>query len=584
MVQVSSSRIPHPSSLRWWGWGTLDQAYDLSRRPNFWPLVQDRLGVSSKVICPPVALDAIALPDSQLSPDDLSNLRRIFGDDAVRTDRLSRVLHAYGKSYRDLIRIRRGEVTHPPDAVVYPTDEAQIAELFTCTAQKHWHVIPFGGGSSVTGGVEPTIQLTNHPTNHPSNQPNVTLNLTRLNRMLAVDKTSHTATIQCGISGPDLEASLNAEGFTLGHFPQSFEFSSLGGWIATRSAGQTSIGYGKIEDMVERVRVITPRGVVDVKPLPASATGPDVLQLLIGSEGVFGVIVEATVRVRPLPEARDYRGVLFHSFEDGVDAIRELMQRDIGVAMARLSDGNETGASLALTRAPTTRRARLRLRAGQWLIRRRGYDLASSGLMVLGIEGEEQRVEKTKKAALEVCQSHGGTNLGRSVGRSWLHERFALPYLRDDLLDRGILIDTLETATTWSNLLNLFSALNRALTDAISATGSQPFVMAHVSHAYRDGASLYVTFLGKQAGDPITQWWSVKRAATEAILAHTGALSHHHGVGRDHAEWLAREHGELGVEAMRALKATFDPDGSLNRGVMNLSAEAGTPARSFHGG
>jgi alkyldihydroxyacetonephosphate synthase len=569
-LQPPTSNLQLPtSSLRWWGWGTLDQSYDLSHRPNFWPLVHDRLGVSGEVVSPPIEFDTIPLPDSHLPHPDLSDLRRIFGEEAVRVDRLSRVVHAYGKSFRDLIRIRRGEVTHPPDAVVYPTDEAQIVALFVLAAQKHWHIIPFGGGSSVTGGLEPfaprdALRI---------NQPTITLDFARLNRVVSIDQTSHTATVQCGMLGPDLEAALNASGFTLGHFPQSFEFSTLGGWIATRSAGQTSIGYGKIEEMVERMRLISPRGAIDIKPLPASATGPNLLQLLVGSEGAFGVITEATLRIKPLPAARDYRGMLFHSFADGVDAIRELMQREIGVVMARLSDSNETGASLALSRAPTTRSARLRLRAGQWLIGRRGYDFASSCLMVIGTEGETDRVEKIKKAALEACQSHGGTNLGSSVGRSWLRERYALPYLRDDLLDRGIMIDTLETATTWSNLLDLYGALTRALEDAIAATGSKPFVMTHVSHAYHDGASLYTTFLGAQASDPIAQWWSVKRAATEAIMAQDGALSHHHGIGRDHAAWLAREHGELGLEAFRALKATFDPDGLLNRGVMNLDTD-----------
>jgi alkyldihydroxyacetonephosphate synthase len=562
-LQSPASNLQSPiASLRWWGWGVLDQAYDLSQRPNFWPLVRERLGVSGDVICPPIALDAITLPESRLSAEDLSDLRRIFGDEGVRLDRLSRVRHACGKSYRDLIGIRRGQVSHPPDAVVYPASEAHIAELFSLAAQRGWRIIPFGGGTSVTGGIELA--------NGRAGQPAIVVDLVRLNRVLAIDRISQTAVAQAGIAGPDLERALNAEGFTLGHFPQSFEFSTLGGWIATRSAGQTSIGYGKIEDMVERVRVATPCGAIDVKPLPASASGPDLLQMLIGSEGALGVIVEASLRIRPLPEARDYRGMLFHSFQDGVEAIRELVQHDIGVAMARLSDGNETGASLALARAPSTRRARLRLRAGQWLVRRRGYDFASSCLMLLGVEGEAERVDKVRKAALEMCKARGGTNLGRSVGRSWLRERFALPYLRDDLLDRGVMIDTLETATTWSNLLPLYRKLMQALQAAISATGSKPFVMTHVSHAYRDGASLYVTFLGKQAGDPIAQWWSVKRAATEALLANGGALSHHHGIGRDHAGWLAREHGELGVEALRALKATLDPDGLLNPGVLGI--------------
>ena len=562
MTQQSSSLIPHPSSLRWWGWGTLEQSYDLDRRPNFWPILRTRLGVSGDVICPPVEMGAIDLPQSRLSPRDLADLERIFGVDGVRVDRLSRILHAGGKSYRDLIRIRRGEVEHPPDAVVYPGSEAQIGELFAWAKRSRARLIPFGGGSSVTGGVEPV--------DRPPDVPAITLDLARLNRVISIDRASHTATAQCGIFGPALEAALNAEGFTLGHFPQSFEFSTLGGWLATRSAGQTSTGYGKIEDMVERVRLVAPRGCLDVKPLPASAAGPDVLQMLIGSEGMLGVIVEATMRIRPLPEARDYRGVLFHSFEDGAGAIRELMQRGVDVAMARLSDAEETNVSIALTRAPGTRGARLGMRAGQWIVHERGYGFDTSCLMMLGIEGEQARVKRVKKAALEVCKRHGGMNIGQSAGRSWLRERFALPYLRDDLLDRGIMIDTVETAATWSNLPGVYVALKGTLEQAIAATGATPLVMTHLSHSYRDGASLYSTFVGAQRGDPIEQWQPVKRAATEAILAHGGALSHHHGVGRDHAAWLARQHSALAVEAFRALKATFDPEALLNPGVLGV--------------
>ena len=520
--------------------------------------------MSGDVVAEPVHFDSIRLPESQLSPGEMSELRRIFGDDGVRVDRLSRVLHAYGKSYRDLLRLRRGDISHPPDAVVYPANEDQIAQLFGLAASMGWHVIPFGGGSSVTGGVEPPS-----PASSPrARQPAITLDLARLNRVVSIDGVSHTAAVQSGIAGPELEAGLNARGYTLGHFPQSFEFSTLGGWIATRSAGQTSTGYGKIEDMVERVRVVTPRGVIDVKPLPASATGPDILRLLVGSEGAFGVIVEASLRIRPLPEARNYRGVLFRTFEDGLGAIRQLMQSEIGVVMARLSDRHETAASLALSRTPGTRRAQLRLRAGQWLVRRQGYDIASSCLMILAAEGPAARVERITKAALQVCKSHRGIDLGRSIGWSWLRERYALPYLRDDLLDRGIMIDTLETATTWSRLPELYDALTEALRRAIAASGAQPYVMTHVSHAYRDGASLYSTFLGAQRGDPTAQWWSVKQAATQAILANGGALSHHHGIGRDHAGWLEQEHGPLGIEALRVLKANFDPDGLLNRGVL----------------
>jgi alkyldihydroxyacetonephosphate synthase len=560
MRMPHATNAPDPSTLRWWGWGSLDQSYDLDARPQVWPFIESQLGIGPQIAQAPVALESIQLPAIRLSPQDVSDLQQIFGDDAVRIDRLARVLHAYGKSYRDLMRIRCGDIAHPPDAIVYPDDEAQIVELYIWARKRGWHLTPFGGGSSVTGGVEAPADA----------RPAITVDLARINRVLRIDPIARTATVQCGIYGPALERALNESGFTLGHFPQSFEFSTLGGWIATRSAGQASIGYGKIEEMVERVRLVAPRGVVDVKPIPAAAAGPDMLRLLIGSEGALGIIIEATLRIKPLPAQRNYFGVLFHTFEDGAQAVREMMQREIGVSMARLSDDEETRTALILARAPHSHRARLRTRAGQWFIRRRGYDMASSCLMVVGIEAEAEQVDAIQKAALHACKMYDGIRLGRSVGRAWLRERFVLPYLRDELLDRKIMVDTLETATTWSNFMPLYHALKEALHTAIVDSGSPAFVATHLSHAYRDGASLYATFIGRQQGDPIAQWWSIKRAATEAILAHGGALSHHHGIGRDHAAWLAREYGALGMQALRALKSSFDPDGLLNAGVLDV--------------
>lgn len=558
---MDATNTPDAPALRWWGWGRLDRSYDLDTRPQFWPFVRAQLGVGPEITQAAVELESIQLPAIRLSAQDVSDLQQIFGAEAVRCDRLARVQHAYGKSYRDLIRIRRGDVPHPPDAIVYPNDEAQIVELYIWARKRGWHITPFGGGSSVTGGLEAPADA----------RPAISIDLLRMNQVLVIDPIARTAMVQCGIYGPQLEHALNAAGFTLGHYPQSFEFSTLGGWIATRSAGQTSIGYGKIEEMVERVRLVAPRGVVDVKPAPAAATGPDVLRMLIGSEGTLGILVEATLRVKPAPERRNYFGVLFHTFEDGAQAVRELLQRDIGVAMARLSDAEETHTALALARAPHSARARLRTRAGQWFVRRRGYDMASSCMMVIGIETEDDKLDAIQKAALNVCKSRDGIRLGRSIGRAWLRERFALPYLRDELLDRGVMVDTLETATTWGNLMPLYQALKQALQTAIVASGSRAFVATHLSHAYCDGASLYATFIGEQQGDVIAQWWSIKRAAIEAILAQGGALSHHHGIGRDHAEWLAREHGALGMQALRALKSSFDPDGLLNAGVFDIN-------------
>ena len=549
------------ANLRWWGWGTLDQSYDLSNRPGFWPFLAAHLGVEPGPLAEPVSLDSITLPPPRLDEQVLRSLRKKLGATVVNTGPEARILHAYGKSYKDLVRLRLGKVIHPPDAVVFPENEAQIMELLTWAAREAHGaaLVPFGGGSSVTSGVEPQ-----------SRRPTLTVDLARLDQIVRLDVVSQTVTAQAGILGPALEHAVNARGLTLGHFPQSFEFSTLGGWIATRGAGQTSVGYGKIEEMVQAVRVVTPAGVIETRLVPAQATGPSLLESLVGSEGAFGIITQATLRLHRKPQVSDYRGVMFRRFEDGVAAVREIMQGGADVVMARLSDGPETVASLALNRAPHSPLAGRVTRFGMRALTAQGYDLSGkSCLMILGVEGQRAHVSRHVQAALSICRRHAGFDLGRSVGNAWLRERFALPYLRDTFLGRGLMVDTLETATTWDNLAQLYAALTDALRRAIADGGVQPYVMTHVSHSYPDGASLYATFLGKQIpGREIEQWWAIKRAATEAILANGGTLSHHHGVGADHAPWLEREHGPLGMAALRALKATFDPQGVMNPGVL----------------
>jgi alkyldihydroxyacetonephosphate synthase len=372
-----------------------------------------------------------------------------------------------------------------------------------------------------------------------------------------------------------VEAQLNARGFTLGHFPQSFEFSTLGGWIATRSAGQASIGYGKIEHMTQAVRVVTPVGIVETKDIPATAAGPGLLEMLIGSEGTYGVITEATVRIHSLPQMQDYRGVLFHSLEDGLAAYRDLMQNpSLRPALVRLSDAPETAAQAVLSHEHHGLR-----RMADDLITRylnaRGFDLISgSTLMLLGFDGESDWTAKQWSLARDICDDHQGLCLGRSVGQSWKRDRYAQPYLRDTLLGHGVIVDTLETAATWSNLMHVYEAMVSAMKATIAATGGGPgCVLTHISHAYAHGASLYSTFLGRQVGDPDplakqAQWQEIKQATTEAILDAGGTLTHHHGIGRDHMPWLEKEIGSVGVKVLRSIKQTLDPTNVLNPDIL----------------
>ncbi|GAB4399994.1 MAG: FAD-binding oxidoreductase [Anaerolineales bacterium] len=548
-------------NLRWWGWGTLDQTYSLENRPRLWPTLRQWLALPEDIShTPPVLLDDIDLRPPRLSDADLAALRKVAGEDAVRLDRLSRVEHAFGKSYRDLVRVRAGVVPNPPDAVVYPSDESQVAALLAWAGDRDVAVVPFGGGSSVLGGVEP----------ESGPRPVISLDMARMDRVLSVDHVSWTARIQAGATGPEVEAQLNAQGFTLGHFPQSFEFSTLGGWIATRAAGQASTGYGKIEDMTQAVRMVSPQGILDTRDAPATATGPSLLQLLVGSEGLFGVITEATVRIHPKPQVQDYRGFLFRSLEDGLATLRDLLQGGPRPTVARLSDAAETAGFAMLARKHGGLKGLADVAAEAYL-GMRGHSLAGgSCVLILGYDGDVKATQRAWKQAAPVCKAHGGLAVGRSVGESWKRERFAQPYLRDILLGAGVLVDTLETATSWTNLLRLYGAMTEALRSAIRDTDGGPgYVMTHVSHVYEWGASLYSTFLGRQVrGEEEQQWWAIKRATTEAILGAGGTLSHHHGIGRDHASWFEREVGPLGVEAFRAVKRTLDPAGILNPGIL----------------
>jgi alkyldihydroxyacetonephosphate synthase len=410
-------------------------------------------------------------------------------------------------------------------------------------------VVPFGGGTSVVGGVEPLAD---------GFAGAVSLDLGLLTEVAEIDKTSLTARLGAGMLGPEVERRLGEEGLTLGHFPQSFEYSTLGGWVATRSAGQASSGYGRIDELVEGLRFIAPAGELNPRERPASAAGPELRQLLIGSEGVLGVVCEATLRVRPAPQQRRYEGWSFKSFAEGCEALRVLSQADATPDVARLSDEAETGLSFAV--APPGGRGERVLKR---YLRMAGHERGC--MAIVGFEGAEEDVERRRLRAAALLRAGGGLSLGRRPGEAWYHGRFSGPYLRDELLTRGLLVDTLETATTWSNLAALYEAVGAALRRTL---GPRSLVMCHVSHLYRSGASLYFTFLSGQSEDALGQWRTVKEAASRAIVEGGGTITHHHGVGRDHLPWMDAEVGELGLGLLRAAKERLDPAGVMNPGKL----------------
>lgn len=546
-------------AIKWWGWGLESKTYPLDDKPQFWPYLQDTLKLPTLSKCPRTAFERVKLPLPRLDDKTLARLKKVVGVVNVSTEKHHRLKHSLGKSYLDLLSLRRGIIRRPPDAVVYPGSEEEVARLLGFAQANRISVVPFAGGSSVVGGVEPTSGR--------GLRGVITIDLRRMNRVLEVDATSLIATVETGISGPELEDALNGKGFTLGHFPQSFQFSVLGGWMATRSAGQLSTKYGKIEDMVESLTLISPSGRLETRAVPASASGPELKQLLIGSEGTLGVITRAKLRIRRLPEVRKYEGLMFKSFRGGIYAIRETMQSGLIPTMMRLSDPDETRVSLVLSSQPNGFIESVTRKLGLWMLKRLGYLSPYACMMILGIEGEHAAVEAERHAAFQACKRNGAFGIGSGVGRTWLNERFELPYLRDVLLDHCILVDTLETAATWDKLETLHGAIKQSIEQAIAGMGVSGLAFAHVSHSYRDGASLYFTFIAPQAkGKEAEQWLRIKKAATDCIMRNGGTLSPHHGIGRDHAPWIRQELGVNGLGLLRAMKRHLDPEGIMNPG------------------
>jgi alkyldihydroxyacetonephosphate synthase len=557
--QVCNTTSPqaNPDALKWWGWGLESKTYSLDDKPQFWPYLLKTLKLAKLNKCSRVTFEEVRLPPCRLDGRTLTRLKRTVGAD-VSSEKYDRLTHSLGKSYLDLLNLRRGLIRNPPDAVAYPKDEREVAKLLSFARANRISIVPFAGGSSVVGGVEPIKPR--------GTKGAITVDLRRMKNVLDVDAISLTATVEAGILGPELEDELNKRGFTLGHFPQSFQFSGLGGWIATRSAGQVSTKYGKIEDMVESLTLVSPSGKLDTKAVPASASGPQLKQVLIGSEGTMGVITKAKLRIHRVPAVSRYEGLMFKSFRDGINAIRETMQSGSVPAMMRLSDPDETTVSLMLSSQSAT------TKLGLWLLERLGYAPSRQCVMILGSEGDPTIVKVERQVAVGACKRNGAFAIGKGVGATWLNERFELPYLRDVLLDHCILVDTLETATTWDKLEALHGAMKRSIEEAISEMGVAGVAFAHVSHAYPDGASIYYTIVAPQVtGKEVQQWLRIKKAATDCIMQNGGTLSHHHGIGKDHAPWIKQELGENGLALLRAIKKQLDPEGVMNPGKLLAS-------------
>ncbi|MFR9794871.1 FAD-binding oxidoreductase [Streptomyces sp. MS06] len=526
--------------MLWNGWGDPEQAAPLPGTVT--GLLHELLGVTPRSTAP-AALEDLAVPAPRLGDGALRALREAVGDDGahVRVDAETRVRHTRGKSTPDLLRLRDGDVRDVPEAVALPAGHEEVLAVLRACAAHGLAAVPFGGGTSVVGGLAPERR-----------RPFVALDLRRMDRLLALDPVSRTATLQAGLRAPHAEALLAAQGFTLGHFPQSYEWATLGGFAATRSSGQASAGYGRFDEMVLGLTLATPEGTLETGRAPRSAAGPDLRQLVLGSEGAFGVVTSVTVRVRPVPQVRHYEGWRFASFEEGTAALRRLAQDGPRPTVLRLSDETETLIGLAQPDDIGSLDAR-----------------SSAGCTaILGFEGTPEDTAHRRAGAADMLRGSGGTPLGGEPGRRWAEGRYSAPYLRDSLLEAGAFAETLETAAFWSRLPELYGSVRAALTSTLTDAGTPALVMCHISHVYENGASLYFTVVSAQGADPVAHWTRAKHAANDAVLAAGGTISHHHGVGTDHRDWYLREAGELGIAALQAVKHRLDPAGLLNPGVL----------------
>ena len=562
--------------MKWWGWGHEDVTFDDSTKPELWPYLKRELGVDEIRWEKPVAFEDVTLPEQKNNEAFLAAIQAGLGDGQVVDDKKSRLVHAAGKSFRDLWLMRHGQVQFAPDCVVYPDTEEDVA-LVVRAAHEHGVVlVPFGGGSNIAGCLVPSDR---------GGRMVVSLDMCRMHRVLEVDRYSLTARIQPGVYGQHLEDQLAEHGVTLGHFPDSFLHSTLGGWVATRSAGMQSDIYGKIEDMVISLRMVTPSGTIITRTVPKSSNGIDIKHLCIGSEGILGVITEVVVQVHHKPEKEDWYGWLFPDFKSGLDAIHECHRGDCMPTVTRLNDPKKTALSFAFKHPKTGIKDKI-AKAFKWYIGNvKKIDFNQCCLMVVKYEGTPQAFNRIKNRVTAIYKKHRGVCLGAEPGRSFAKVKFDFPHLRDYVMDRSIMADVSETATTWDNLRTLHESGLADVEQAIKDTGVDAWVGCHLSHSYRTGASLYFTFgCLQREGREIEQYLYVKKAAEDAFMKNGGTLSHHHAVGTEHLPWVEEDLSPTGLKAVKALKAGLDPNDIMNPGKIipsekplddwGLSAEA----------
>ena len=552
--------MPDVKHMKWWGWGIEGAGFHHEDKPAFRPFLINAIDLDVNTApSAPMSFDDLPVPRPLINDQLLAELTEVVGTENVVQDDLDRIVHTYGKALRDLLRIRAGDIPRVPDVVIYPGNEAEVQLIVDRAVAADAVIIPYGGGSNISGSLQAPEDET---------RPVISLDLGRMNQVVDIDEESGLARIQAGALGPDLEEQLGAKGWVLGHYPDSFTHSTLGGWVATRSSGMQSDKYGDISDIARGMRVVMPGKVLQIRPLPHTSTGPSVREMVLGSEGRLGVITEVTVQVHRIPEVRVILGYLFPSWESGLAAMQEISSSDAHPSITRVSDANETAFSFA-TRKKSSRISISSLisKGLMKVLERRGWNLSEVCLSFIGYEGGKAHVAREKKIVKDIVGKHGGILVGKGPGVLYDQKKFDMPYLRDFVLDRGAIGDVSETAAPWSKLLPLYRNVMGAAEKVHAQLGVQGYIMCHLSHSYHSGACLYFTFAFKHDGvDPLGQYEPLKNAIQQAYVDSGGTLSHHHAVGTEHAAWLEQDISAPGVHMIEGLFSAMDPNSNFNPG------------------
>ncbi len=550
--------------MKWWGWGEEGIFFNYANKPAFAPFVKKHLGIDLRPRqVDTIEFEASTVPDSPLSDDLREALVAATASDRVTTDAHERVVHGHGSSVTELLHVSRFDYGRLPEVVVYPESEAEVAAVLAACVAAGAVVVPFGGGTNISR----SLQLDPAET-----RPIVSIDLGLISGVVELDEESGLALVGAGTLGPDLEEELNARGWTLGHFPDSFTHSTVGGWAATRSSGMQSDKYGDIADIVRGMTVVRPGGVVKLKPVPSESTGPSLREMFIGSEGRLGVITDLWLRVHKLPEERVVVAYMYPQWEAAVEAIHAMADAEIPTTFVRISDANETAFSLSTQKEALTLKKKVEARVTEELwafMRRRGWDTDAMCISYVCFEGSKDDVDARRRQVVKIAKAHGALVLGTGPGALYDQKKFDTPYLRDFLLEQHVMGDVSETAAPWSRINAVHDGVYAAAQEAFDKLGKRGFMMCHLSHSYHVGACLYFTFAFRAGEDPADadrEYATVKTAIQQAFVDLGGTLSHHHGVGMEHAPWMEQVLSTEGVGIMRTLFTATDPGNHLNPG------------------